>query len=79
MERLSIIEGLVLRKWKQRITDIEQNLLTIMKLIEQLLLFYPNYQYMISFQFRMLLKIKHVSNVTIIKLFQLSIKYRRYV
>jgi hypothetical protein len=37
MEGLSIIEGQTLRKWEQRLTNMEQNQLAIMKLIEQLL------------------------------------------
>jgi hypothetical protein len=37
MDGLSIIEGRTLKHWEERLTNIEQNQLAIMKLIEKLL------------------------------------------
>lgn len=37
MEHLTIIEGEAFRKWEARLTNIEQNQLAIMKLIQQLM------------------------------------------
>lgn len=75
MDGLSIIEGHTLRKWEQRLANIEQNQLAIMKLIEKLLppLSQSSIPDFISISDAS--KKYHISKVTInnkIKLFELS-------